>query len=279
MRYGIRLHDTAPGTLRERLSFAKAQGFTCAHIALSKLLPGFKMTDAPALLTPALSASVRDDFASQGMDCALLGCYLQLARPVGEDLERVLSIYRAHLRFAAETGISLVGTETPANGLTFADPLPASEEAYQLFLSSLKKVLPWAEEYGVYLGVEPVFCDIIATPARAERLLEDAHSDALRIILDGVNLLSNEAGLNPDPVIGDAIRRLGDRVSLLHMKDYRLEEGAFRPVSIACGTGRMHYDRLLAFAKQRDLPMTLEDTTPANAAAAREFLVAAAASL
>ena len=279
MRYGIRLHDTAPGTLRERLSFAKDQGFTCAHIALSKLLPGFKMDDAPALLTPELSASVREDFTSQGMDCALLGCYLQLARPAGEDLDRVLNTYRAHLQFASQTGISLVGTETPGNGLSFREPQTVSEEAYQLFLANLKKVLSWAEEYGVYLGVEPVFCDIIATPARAERLLEDAHSDALRIILDGVNLLSNEAGLNPDPVIEDAVRRLGDRVSLLHIKDYRLEEGAFRPVSIACGTGRMHYDRLLAFAKQRDLPMTLEDTTPANAAAAREYLVAAAASL
>ena len=279
MRYGIRLHDTAPGTLRERLSFAREQGFTCAHIALSKLLPGFKMDDAPTLLSPGLSASVREDFASQGMDCALLGCYLQLARPEGEDLDHVLSIYRAHLRFAAETGISLVGTETPCKGPVFADPLPVSEDAYQLFLANLKKVLPWAAEYGVYLGVEPVFCDIIATPDRAERLLEDAGSDALRIILDGVNLLSNEAGLNPDPVIEEAIRRLGDRVALLHMKDYRLEEGAFRPVSIACGTGRMNYDRLLAFAKRRDLPMTLEDTTPANAAAAREFLVSTAASL
>ena len=41
----------------------------------------------------------------------------------------------------------------------------------------------------------------------------------------------------------------------------------------------MRYDRLLAFAKQRDLPMTLEDTTPDNAAAAREYLVRLAAAL
>ena len=279
MRYGIRLHDTAPGTLRERLASAKAQGFTCAHIALSKLLPGFKMDASPALLTEELTSDVRAAFEEQGMGCALLGCYLQLARPDGEELDRVLAAYHAHLRAARRIGASLVGTETPGGGLTFADPLPQSEEAYQLFLKNLKTVLRWAEEEGVFLGVEPVFCDIIATPARAERLLEDAKSDSLRIILDGVNLLSNEAGLNPGPVIEDAVRRLGDRVSLLHMKDYRLEAGAFRPVSIACGTGLMRYDRLLAFAKQRDLPMTLEDTTPDNAAAAREYLVRLTAAL
>ena len=279
MRYGIRLHDAAPGTLAERLSSVRDQGFVCAHIALSKLIPGFTMDASPELLTPALTDEIRSAFEERGMDCPLLGCYLQLARPDGEALDRVLAAYHAHLRAARRIGAALVGTETPANGLTFSDPLPRSEEAYQLFLRNLKIVLRWAEEEGVPLGVEPVFCDIIATPARAERLLEDAHSDALRIILDGVNLLSNEAGLNPEPVIEDAVRRLGDRVSLLHMKDYRLEEGAFRPISIACGTGMMKYDRLLALAKERDLPMTLEDTTPANAAAAREHLVRIAATL
>ena len=279
MRFGIRLHDAAPGTLRERLSFVRAQGFTCAHIALSKLLPGFSMDASPSLLSPDLADQVRSDFAAEGLDCALLGCYLQLARPEGEDLSRVQAAYRAHLRFARLMGASLVGTETPCRGLSFPDPLPESEEAYQLFLKNLRPVLRAAEDEGVYLGVEPVFCDIIATPARAERLLEDAKSDALRIILDAVNLLSNEAGRDPDPLIEEAVRRLGDRVALLHMKDYRLEPGAPRPVSIACGTGCMKYGPLLTLAKARSIPMTLEDTTPANAAAARQFLVDAAAAL
>jgi len=46
MNIGIRLHDTAPGTLEQRLGFAKAQGFSCAHLALSKVIDGFSMDDA-----------------------------------------------------------------------------------------------------------------------------------------------------------------------------------------------------------------------------------------
>ena len=34
----------------------------------------------------------------------------------------------------------------------------------------------------------------------------------------------------------------------------------------------MRYERLLAFAKERDLPMTLEDTVPDNAEKARKHL-------
>ena len=37
MRIGIRLHDTAPGSLKDRLGFAREQGFCCAHVALSKV--------------------------------------------------------------------------------------------------------------------------------------------------------------------------------------------------------------------------------------------------
>ena len=94
--------------------------------------------------------------------------------------------------------------------------------------------------------------------------------------------------------IADGIARLGDKVSLLHMKDfipYATERGqavkAGTPntdvfsnlVSCACGTGDMDYAPLLSLAKQRDLPMTLENTNPANAVAAREHLEKIGASL
>ena len=47
MNIGIRLHDTKEGNLYERLGFAKAQGFSCAHLAMSKAIRGFS-EQAPA---------------------------------------------------------------------------------------------------------------------------------------------------------------------------------------------------------------------------------------
>ena len=72
MEIGIRLHDTAGSNLEEHLCNAKEQGFSCVHIAMSKVVPGFKMADAPELLTDALADEGRgvlekydltDDFA------------------------------------------------------------------------------------------------------------------------------------------------------------------------------------------------------------------------
>ena len=110
----------------------------------------------------------------------------------------------------------------------------------------------------------------MSTPERAERLLEALNSDHVEIILDSVNLLSPENAPRAETVIDEAIRRLGDRVRVLHMKDYRLEEG--KVLSTACGLGVMRYEKLVAFARARNLPMTLEDTRPDNAEAAREYL-------
>ena len=221
MKIGIRLHDTAPGTLKERLGFARDQGFCCAHVALSKVLDDFAMKDAPEKLTAEYASLVRGDFADTGMDCAVLGCYLNLADPDAERRAATQEIYRAHLRFAAMIGAGVVGTETYANpDSRFAEPAPRSEEAFRLFTDSLKTVVRYAEETGAILAVEPVHSHIISTPERAERMLEEVPSDHLRIILDAVNLIGPESADRADEIIEDAIRRLGDRVRILHMKDF-----------------------------------------------------------
>ena len=284
MNIGIRLHDTAPGTLTERLDAARAQGFTCAHLALSKTVAGFTMPQAPALLTDELAARLKSDFAARGIQCAVLGCYLQLTNPDEEERKKIQEIYRAHLRFGPRMGALMVGTETPAKGLTFSDgPAPVSEEAFELFLQGLEPVARWAEEENALLAVEPVCTHVVSTPERAQRMLEAIHSDHLRIILDPVNLLSNGNADQCEAIFDDALRRLGDRVVMMHLKDFT-PVNPEKPLTAqvdpcACGLGSVRYEKLLAFAKEKNLPMTLENTKPDNAEQARRYLEAIAEGL
>ena len=277
MNIGIRLHDTAPGTLSERLGFAKGQGFSCAHLAMSKVVGGFSMQDAPKLLTEELAAEVKEAFAENGMECAVLGCYLNLANPDAEALAKTQEIYKAHLRFGRMIGARVVGSETYALKETrFSDgPAPESEEAFQLFMKGFLPVARYAEEAGEIMAIEPVCTHIISNPERAERMLDIVKTDSVKIILDAVNLVSNRTADQAESIIREAVRRLGDQVRVLHMKDFAVNPDKpgeaqvdFRP----CGMGRMYYGDLLPFAKRYDLPMTLEDTRPDNAQAAREYL-------
>ena len=277
MEIGIRLHDTVPGTLEQRLAYVKGQGFACAHLALSKTMEGFSMADAPVKLArPDFAEEVRGAFARTEMDCAVLGCYLNLTQPHPEDREKTREIYEAHLAFAAQTGAWMVGSETPADpGSPFAKDAPRSEEAFRFLMDQLRPLVRRAEEENVILAIEPVYSHIVSTPERAERMLEEMRSDHLRIILDAVNLLGAGNVDRREEVLREAMSRLGDRVALLHMKDYRREGDQL--TALPCGEGEMDYEALMAFARARDLSMTLENTAPDSAVRARETLEACGA--
>ena len=274
MNIGIRLHDTAGTSLDERLANAKAQGFSCVQLAMQKSVPGFKMDDAPRLLTDDLADEVRGKLAQYGIGCVVLGCYLNLATPDVEAYERTREIYFAHLRFARRIGALVVGTETGAPNTGYkTEPACWTDEALELFIRRLTPVVRRAEEEGTLIAIEPVCRHIVSTAARAQRVLEEINSDSLRIILDAVNLLSPENCAYEDSIIADAISRLDGRIDVLHMKDYDLVPGKADLAAMACGTGRMDYSRLLAYARRREgIPMTLENTRPDNAEQTRLFL-------
>lgn len=288
MNIGIRLHDTAGTNLSEHLAAAKAQGFTCVHIAMGKVIPGFRMSDAPALLTDELAEYVKAELARNGQTCVLLGCYLNLCSPDLEDHAKTVEIYKAHLRFAKKIGALLVGTETGAPNTTYSTcPECYTEEALQLFIDRVTPVVRYAEEVGQLFAIEPVIRHIVSTPERCERVLKAVNSPNLKVILDAVNLLSEENVADAKPIIADGIARLGQNVALLHMKDYlpyadprgqQLKATVDNTdvfsnvVSCACGLGDMDYAPLCRLAKENGIPMTLENTNPANAEAAREHL-------
>ena len=271
MNIGIRLHDTVPGSFWERMCRAKAQGFDCMHLALSKALPHFEMADAPRRLDEHLAIQMRGALTIKKMECAVLGCYLKLADNDPERLARTQEIYRAHLKFAPKINARVVGTETPpAPGLGLDIH---SEEALQRFIDGVRPLVNDAQEYGAYLAIEPVVDHIVNTPERMERVLDALDSEHVRVILDAVNLLTRDNYMDADRIIDECIARFGDKISVLHMKDFRVVPDKFRVQAMACGDGVMNFDRLLRFAIDKNLPMTLENTTPENAEAARLYLV------
>ncbi len=286
MNIGIRLHDTLGSNLAEHLAAAREQGFTCVHIAMSKCCPGFSMSDAPELLTDELAAEVRAELEKNGQTCVLLGCYLNLCSPDLEAHTKTVEIYKAHLRFAKKIGALLVGTETGAPNTTYTScPECFTEEALQLFIERVKPVVAYAEEIGQYFAIEPVAKHIVSTPERCERVIKAVNSPNLKVILDAVNLLDENNIQDKEAITLDGIARLAPYTELLHMKDCTpdtvIRDGQVIPYvkTMACGLGDMNYRPLVALAKQQNLPMTLEDTVPTNAEAAREHLEAVSASL
>lgn len=270
MQIGIRFHDLASGTLEERAAFAKEQGFTCTHLALSKIGP-YKMT-VPEL-TPGWAMYIRKVMEQNDLDIAVLGCYLNLATPDQAALEHTQEVYKAHLRFASLLGAGVVGTETGAPNVKYQyEEACHSEQALDTFIRNLEPVVKYAEKTGTILAIEPVYKHIVWNPKRARKVLDSISSPNLQIIFDPVNLLDVSNYENRDEIFAEAMELLENEIAVIHLKDFRLEDGKL--VSIAAGTGEMNYEEIVRFAvnKKPYIHTTLENTNPGNAVASREYI-------
>lgn len=277
MQIGIRLHDVNTDlpaeqqTMEARAETAREEGFSCVHLAFSKVIPGVAFDDCA--LNEGLAMHTKRVFARQGLDVAVLGCYLNLAHPDPAKLAEIQSRYYGHIRVAALMGAGVVGTETGAPNAAYKmDANTHSSEALDTFVRGLAPVVECAEHYGVTIAIEPVWKHIVYDASRAVQVLDAIASRNLRIILDPVNLLYTGNIDRQEQVVSDAIDKLGDRVAVVHLKDFVREGDELR--SIAAGTGEMKYAPVLRFIKERKpfIQVTLENTTNDNAVSAREWI-------
>lgn len=277
LQLGIRLHDVNAAlgpeaqTMEARAAKAREEGFSCVHLALSKVISG--VTFDESALTEGLAMHTKRVFAGQDLDVAVLGCYLNLAHPDSGKLAEIQSRYYGHLRAAALMGAGVVGTETGAPNPEYKmDANTHTNAALETLIRGLAPVVECAEHWGVSLAIEPVWKHIVYNADRAVKLLNAIQSPNLRIIFDPVNLLYPGNADEREKVIGDAIDKLGDRVAVVHLKDFVRGGDDLR--SVAAGTGEMDYTQILRFMKERKpyIQATLEDTTNDNAVQAREFL-------
>lgn len=277
MQIGIRLHDVNAGlapeaqTMEARAAKAREEGFSCVHLAFSKVIRGVAFDECA--LTEGLAFHTKRVFAQNGLDVAVLGCYLNLAHPDPAKLRDIQSRYYGHLRAAALMGAGVVGTETGAPNPEYKlDADTHTDGALDTFIRGLAPVVECAEHWGVSLAIEPVWKHIVYDADRAVKVLDAIKSPNLRIILDPVNLLYPGNADDRERVIGDAIDKLGDRVAVVHLKDFVRDGDELR--SIAAGTGEMDYTQILRFMKERKpyIQATLENTTNDNAVQARELL-------
>lgn len=271
IQLGIRFHDTKELPFEERLKEVKKQGFSCIHLALSKV-PGF--TAEPGALTPGYAMYIKNALRKADLDLAVLGCYLNLANPNADKLRTIQEKYYAHLRFASILGCGMVGTETGAPNEAYSYDKEAchSKEALDTFITNLRPVVECAEKCGVIMAIEPVYRHIVYDGKRAKEVLDRIGSPNLKIIFDPVNLIWTDNYENRNEVIEEAMDILADDIVMIHLKDCVKGEGTVK--SVGCGFGDMDYTNILKFAMEKKpyIHATLENTTPDTAVQSRKCI-------
>ncbi|MGN7761498.1 sugar phosphate isomerase/epimerase family protein [Paenibacillus sp. 22594] len=89
----------------------------------------------------------------------------------------------------------------------------------------------------------------IHTAQHARRLLTQVPSNNLQIILDCANLMTVDNYRQQDAVIAEALELLGDRIAIIHLKDFTIRDGQI--VIVPVGQGLLNFAPLLHYMKYK----------------------------
>jgi len=271
MNLGVRAHDFGKLPAEELARQIAAHGLNCIQLAPTKALAGFDSDENG--LPQAFAEEVRDTMGRHGIHVSVIGCYINLGDR-NEALRRPqLERFKRHLRAARHFGCDIVGTETGSLNSDFSrHPDNGGEEAFRIVVDSVRELVQVAEQEHVNVCIEAVERYVISSPSRLRRLIDEVGSSRLQVIYDPVNLLWSTNHEQQDEIMEAAHTLLGDRIRILHAKDFVVKDGVFQELS--SGQGTLHYAKLLSWLKatRPDTDILLENTHPSTIGKTVEFM-------
>ena len=271
MRIGVRGHDLGSYSLHDLGKVINEKGVSSIQLVLKKAITEFNVNKGN--LNPGMAKHIRETLDRNNVDISILGSYINMAHPDEKELNELLDSFKEHIRFAKYLNCNIVGTETGAPNREYVyTPENNTEGSFQTFIKSLKVVVEEAEKFGVIVGIEGVTNHIINTPKRMRRVLDTVKSDNLQVIFDPVNFIDESNYKRQDEVISESFELFGDRIVLIHAKDFIYENG--KVVRVPIGTGDFNYPLLLSLIKERKphIDIIIEGTTLGTLESSKEYL-------
>ncbi|AZK48418.1 sugar phosphate isomerase/epimerase family protein [Paenibacillus lentus] len=266
---GVRAHDFGQVPLEDLIQKLQQYEFSHIQFAIKKSFP----ESAPSLsaLSPGTATYYGNAFRRAGIQIAVLGCYVNIVAPSPVEEAQALADFKTNLRLARDFGASLVGTETGSVGKGYTTD-NFTEEAFQRVIPAVSEMVAEAERFGVTVGIEAGINHPLHTAPLARRLLDAIPSNNLQIILDCANLMSPDNYLRQDEVVAEAFELLGNRIAIIHLKDFIVKDGKIQMTPV--GKGWLKFEPILRYMKYErpHLQGILESTTEPDLAGSVEFL-------
>ena len=268
---GVRAHDLGRAPAPEIAARAAALGFSSVQLAPFKAIESLNASEG----TPSAetAASIAQAFHQRGIRIAVLGCYVNLADPTPNERQSLITKLKQHLRLAPHFKCRQVATETGSRNPDWsAHPGNTSEEAYRDVLEAVASLLADADAAGVNVCLEAVSHHVISTPRLLRRLIADLRAPRIKALLDPVNLMSRTNWIDQAAVLEEYFELLGDRISVVHAKDFRIANGS--PSPCPAGTGALDYALLFSLLRKLEQApeIIVEETSPQSMAEACTFL-------
>ena len=228
----------------------------------------------PDAIAPAQVVRVRDALAARGLWMASLSATFNMAHPDPAERERglrQLEVLAANARVFGTELLTLCTGSRSRESMWRNHPDNGTEEAWADMRASMARAIAIAEKYDLRLGIEPEVSNVVSSPAKARRLLDEMRSPRLTIVMDGANIFPAGTLPRQREVLDEAFDLLGGDIGLAHAKDLTRDGAAG---NVAAGTGLLDYGHYIHLLRQSgfDGAVVLHGLSAAQAAGCVAFL-------
>jgi sugar phosphate isomerase/epimerase len=225
MKLGIFAKTFAGEDPRSVLDAARAAGYTAVqyNMACSGLGP------LPELISAETAARVRTASIDTGVEIAAISATYNMIHPDISKREAGRGSFEAIAANAHQMGSKLL---TVCTGSRDAEdqwrhhPENESEDAWHEMIAEFRLLLDIAERYDILIGVEPELANVVSSPARAMKAIDELGGYRVRIVFDPANLFEVETDVRRREIIEDAVTLLARHIEIAHAKD-RNADGSF----------------------------------------------------
>jgi sugar phosphate isomerase/epimerase len=231
------------------------------------------LSSLPDRIEPRLARQIGAAAAARRITIAAVSGTFNMIDPVRERRDAGMRRLGQLAGACAPLGTKIItlctGTRDP-DDMWRAHPANGRPDAWADLLAALERALAIAEEHDLWLAIEPETANVVDSPARARRLLDELRSPRLKIIIDPANLLHVEDLPRQRAILDAAFDLLGPDIVLAHAKDVRVVGGAVHHV--AAGTGLLDYAHYLTLLRHAPIPLILHGLAEAEVEEALAFL-------
>lgn len=231
INFGLRGHDISNSGFEDTCMTAFETGITELQLALAKTSSDINFDKIG--YDTEMSAYFKQTLEKYKLYVSVLGCYIN---PVDENPEMrsiQLTRFKSFISYAKDFDACVIGTET---GMC-----RDFEQNYRILLNSLIPIAEYAEQQGVTVGIEPVWCHTISSPKKMKCLLNDIGSKSVGIIFDPVNLITGENYTYHTNIISEMLDTLADKIKVVHIKDFTIINNKPAPALAGCGMLDIHH--------------------------------------
>jgi sugar phosphate isomerase/epimerase len=234
----------------------------------------------PDRIEPALAQQIGAAAAVRRMTIAAVSGTFNMIDPVRErrnaGMRRLYELAGACVLLGTKVITLCTGTCDP-DDMWRGHPANDRPDAWVQLLRAMEQALAIAEDHDLWLAVEPETANVVDSPAKARRLLDELRSPRLKIIIDPANLFHVDDLPHQRAVLDAAFDQLGPDIVLAHAKDVRVVDGAVHHV--AAGTGVLDYPHYLSLLRHLPVPLIVHGLTEAEVERTLAFLRGALAAV